>query len=207
MFRLAVAINQRVEHPFVATSNSSNAHSLKPPLVVCCTLSQANHFLAGTNPLNIESSLAAMRKSSLLLACGFHLCNSVFAFHCHQSSTRVPTVLCSIIKKNLSAAERERFEEDERRRKRKDDVVIGKTSAIKGAKDFPLDIKSTEEEYLRHANRVEQEVYKWTTTGMECLNSVRPYIFLRVHESLSPNTVFRSSSWKRLTRRFRKYSD
>lgn len=146
-----------------------------------------------------------MRKSPLLFAYGFHLCNPVFAFQGHISSQRVPTLLGSIIKKNLSAAERERFEEDERRRKRKDDVVIGKTSAIKGARDFPLDIKSTEEEYLRHANRVEQEVHKWTTTGMECLNSVRyksvsVYTYMRI---LSPHVVFRSSNWKKLTRRFR----
>lgn len=104
------------------------------------------------------------------------------------------TNLFSIIKKSLSAAERERFEEDERRRKRKDDVVIGKTSAIKGEKDFPLDIKSTEAEYLRQANRVEQEVYKWTTAGMQFLNTVRSILKVSMILFARTKSKFHSSN-------------
>ena len=76
-------------------------------------------------------------------------------------------------KKNLSASERERRDEEERRRKRRDDVVIGKTSAKKGEKDFSLDPKSTEEEYLRQASNIEQRVFQLTEAGLESLNSVR----------------------------------
>lgn len=76
-------------------------------------------------------------------------------------------------KKNLSASEKEKRDEEERRRRRKDDVVIGKTSAKKGETDFALDPKATEEEYLRQASIVEQEVFRLTETGMEFLNSVR----------------------------------
>lgn len=75
-------------------------------------------------------------------------------------------------KKNLSASERERREEEERRRKRRDDVVIGKTSAKRGAKDFSLDPKSTEEEYLRQASNIEQQVFQLTEAGLESLNLV-----------------------------------
>jgi len=75
-------------------------------------------------------------------------------------------------KKDLSAADRERRDEEERRRKRKDDVVIGKTSAKKGEKDFALDPKATEQEYLRQATNVEREVFRLTEAGMELLNSV-----------------------------------
>lgn len=75
-------------------------------------------------------------------------------------------------KKDLSASERERREEEERRRQRKDDVIIGKTSAKKGEKDFALDPKATEQEYLRYASSVEREVFRLTDAGMQFLNSV-----------------------------------
>ena len=75
--------------------------------------------------------------------------------------------------KSLSAAGRERREEDQRRRQRKDEVVIGKTSAKRGETDFALNPKATEEEYLRQASRVEQEVFHLTNDGMECLKMVR----------------------------------
>jgi len=75
-------------------------------------------------------------------------------------------------KKNLSASERERRDEERRRRERKEDVVIGKTSAKKGAKDFALDPKGTEQEYLRQASIIEREVHLLTTAGMESFNSV-----------------------------------
>lgn len=71
-----------------------------------------------------------------------------------------------------SASEKERRDEEERRRRRKDDVVIGKTSAKQGEKDFALDPQTTEQEYLRQASIVEKEVFRLTGAGMEFLNSV-----------------------------------
>jgi hypothetical protein len=81
-------------------------------------------------------------------------------------------------KKNLSASEREQRDEETRRRERKEDVVIGKTSAKKGEKDFALDPKATEQEYLRQASRVDREIFLLTETGMECLNSVGDCVHL-----------------------------
>lgn len=75
-------------------------------------------------------------------------------------------------KKNVSASERERRDEEKRRQERKDDVAIGKTSAKKGEKDYPLDPKATEEQWLRQASNVEQQIYRLTEEGMEYLNSV-----------------------------------
>jgi hypothetical protein len=75
-------------------------------------------------------------------------------------------------KKNLSASEQERRDEENRRRTRKDDVIIGKTSAKKGEKDFSLNPKATEEQWLRQASKIEQKIFRLTATGMEALNSV-----------------------------------
>lgn len=75
--------------------------------------------------------------------------------------------------KPLTAAEQERREEEKRRKERKEDVVIGKTSAKKGAKDYPLDIKATEEQFLKQASREEQQIYQWTEQGLEALNNLQ----------------------------------
>ena len=88
----------------------------------------------------------------------------------------VRTQLCMIggkNKKNLSASERERRDEENRRRSRKDEVVPGTTSAKPGEKDFELDPKATELEFLRQASNVQQEVYAYTDKGMELLKLVR----------------------------------
>ena len=76
-------------------------------------------------------------------------------------------------KKNLSASERERRDEENRRRSRKDEVVPGTTSAKPGEKDFELDPKATELEFLRQASNVQQEVYAYTDKDMELLKLVR----------------------------------
>ena len=75
--------------------------------------------------------------------------------------------------KNLSNSERERRDEENRRKQRKDDVIINKTSAKRGAKDYPLDPKATQEEWLRQASSVEQQVFQFTEQGMEALNSLK----------------------------------
>lgn len=75
-------------------------------------------------------------------------------------------------KKNLSASSKEKRQEEKRRLERKTDVVIGKTSAKPEAQDLPLNPKSTEEEWMRQASRIEQKVYKETERGMQCLKMV-----------------------------------
>ena len=93
-------------------------------------------------------------------------------------------------KKNLSASERERREEEKRRLVRADDVVLGKTSAIQGAKDYTIDPDATEREWLRQASNVEQAIFRETGRGMELLKMLRleeaAEAFDRVFE-LKPN--------------------
>lgn len=79
--------------------------------------------------------------------------------------------------KDLTSSSRERREEENRRKKRKDDVVIGKTSAKKGEKDYALDPEATEQEFLSQASYVEQKVFLMTSEGKKMLNSVR-YTYL-----------------------------
>lgn len=74
--------------------------------------------------------------------------------------------------KNLSASSKEKREEEKRRLERKTDVVIGKTSAKPEARDYPLNIKSTEEEWMRQASKVEQLVFIETEKGMKSLKMV-----------------------------------
>lgn len=80
---------------------------------------------------------------------------------------------------SLSAAGKERRDEDARRQLRKTDVVIGKTSAMAGARDYPIDPKSTEEAWMKQASSLEQKVYRQTEIGMEMLK------MLRVEESVA----------------------
>jgi hypothetical protein len=76
-------------------------------------------------------------------------------------------------KKDLSAAGRERRDEENRKRERTDDVVIGRTSAKRGEKDYQLDPKATEEEWVRQFSTVERKIYMYTEKGMEHLKMVR----------------------------------
>lgn len=78
-----------------------------------------------------------------------------------------------LLAKNLSASNQERRDEEQRRLKRKEDVIIGKTSAVRDATDFALNTKATEEEWMRQASRVDQQVFKLTDQGMESLKMVR----------------------------------
>jgi hypothetical protein len=92
---------------------------------------------------------------------------------CGENYVRNKICLFATGKKNLSAAEQERRDEENRRRMRQDDVVVGKTSAKKGEKDCALDPKATQQEFLKQASAVEQEVFQLTEAGMEYLKSVR----------------------------------
>lgn len=76
-------------------------------------------------------------------------------------------------KRDLRASEREKRSEEKRRQERKDDVVIGKTSARKGATDYVLDAKATEEQYLQQASGVEREIFYLTEEGLQHINLVR----------------------------------
>lgn len=73
----------------------------------------------------------------------------------------------------LTTAKRERRDEDVRRNDRKAEVVPGKTSAIPGARDYPLNPAATTEEWMKHASKVEQQVYRYTEEGMNALKMVR----------------------------------
>lgn len=74
--------------------------------------------------------------------------------------------------KPITTAGQERRDEDDRRRKRADDVKIGKTSAQPGAKNYGLDVSTTEAEWLRQASDVEQLVFTTTQEGLEHLYSL-----------------------------------
>jgi len=77
----------------------------------------------------------------------------------------------------LTASERARREEELGRKARKDDVVIGKTSAKLGQRDYELDVSATEQEYLRQASDVDRAVFQLTERGMAALK------MLKVHEA------------------------
>lgn len=47
--------------------------------------------------------------------------------------------------------------------------MIGKTSALPDASDFDLNVQATEQEWMRQASDVEQEVYRFTELGMNAL--------------------------------------
>ena len=72
-------------------------------------------------------------------------------------------------KDHLTASKRERRDEDVRRSDRQQDAVPGKTSAIPGAKDYALNPTATTQEWMKHASRVEQQVYQYTEQGMRAL--------------------------------------
>jgi tetratricopeptide (TPR) repeat protein len=74
-------------------------------------------------------------------------------------------------KRALSASERERRDEERRRLERTEDVVIGKTSALPGERDFELNLKATEEEWFRQASEIEQKVFRYTEDGMKALKT------------------------------------
>ena len=76
-------------------------------------------------------------------------------------------------RQNLSASELERREEERRRRERANDVVVGKTSAIEGAKDLEFDISATEEEWMRQASAREKKVFQLTERGLQMLSMLR----------------------------------
>jgi len=130
-----------------------------------CVVTAFNTALVSkpTLPLSLQSSTATQK------ADGNRRCksntNNSRAFRLYMSKGDK--------NKNLSNSNRGRREEDRRRKERKDDVVIGKTSAKRDAKDYPIDPEATEREYLRQASREEQLVYKCTDEGMKALKSLR----------------------------------
>jgi len=75
--------------------------------------------------------------------------------------------------KFASAAAQERRREEKRRKERQQDVVIGKTSAKKGASDFVIDPKTTQQQYLAQVSNVEREVILQTEAGLEALRMLQ----------------------------------
>lgn len=125
-----------------------------------------------TAPSNLSVKLfciLATTSSSCLSFCALRSTPSVCFL---ASSKAASTCFLAASKNGLSESERERRDEDERRRKRRDDVIVGKTSANKGEKDFVIDPEVTQQEYLRQASRVEEEVFRLTEAGMGFLKSV-----------------------------------
>jgi hypothetical protein len=74
---------------------------------------------------------------------------------------------------SISNMERERREETVRRKQRQQEVVIGQTSAQRGAQDYPLNPQATELEYLQQASQVERQVFHFTQQGMEAIQSLQ----------------------------------
>jgi hypothetical protein len=87
-------------------------------------------------------------------------------------SRGISSCLFAANKKDLSAADRERRDEENRKRERKDDVVIGRTSAKRGEQDYQLDPKATEEEWIRQLSAIERKIYQYTEKGLEHLKMV-----------------------------------
>uniref|UniRef100_A0A6U2NIM3 SAP domain-containing protein n=1 Tax=Leptocylindrus danicus TaxID=163516 RepID=A0A6U2NIM3_9STRA len=69
----------------------------------------------------------------------------------------------------LTTAEQEQRAEERRRLERRSDVVIGKTSALEGSKDFEIDISSTEKMYVENSDDVEREVFQQSDRGLKAL--------------------------------------
>ena len=72
-------------------------------------------------------------------------------------------------RKPTTSAGQERRDEDKRRKERSKDVVVGKTSAKPGEKDFAVDVSATEQEWMRQASDIEQRIFKVTDKGLEHL--------------------------------------
>lgn len=85
---------------------------------------------------------------------------------------RVAIRLNAQSERDLSASGSERRAEDKRRNDRKSDVVIGKTSAVQGEKDFMLDPKATETSLMASSTGVEQEIFQQTERGLDMLRAV-----------------------------------
>ena len=69
----------------------------------------------------------------------------------------------------LTSAEQERRAEERRRLERRSEVVIGKTSAVEGSKDFEIDISSTEKMFVENSDVVETEVFQQSDRGLTAL--------------------------------------
>mmetsp|Transcript_5062 Transcript_5062/g.7328 ORF Transcript_5062/g.7328 Transcript_5062/m.7328 type:complete len:432 (-) Transcript_5062:262-1557(-) len=75
--------------------------------------------------------------------------------------------------KSVSVSRQEQRDEEKRRLDRKNDVIIGKTSAIMGENDFSLNPVATEQEFMNHASKNEQEVFRQTELGLRELKMLR----------------------------------
>lgn len=112
---------------------------------------------------------------SISYVAAFHIANTFpkLSFSTQSKHRYMPMLLATMSnsdnKKPLSAANRERREEDKRRKDRTGDVIIGKTSAKVGETDYALDVAATEQEWLRQATNVEREIFLQTEKGLKLL--------------------------------------
>ena len=109
------------------------------------------------------------------------LCQSLAAFTwMPMSDTISKSILASSSssdfdgrRKKRTASQQERIDEERRRLSRKNDVVIGKTSAVSGAKDFELNVQKTEMEWRQQATPIECQIREYTQKALDALHMVR----------------------------------
>jgi tetratricopeptide (TPR) repeat protein len=70
-------------------------------------------------------------------------------------------------KKQLTSSQKFRREEDQRRLSRINENIPGKTSAIPGAKDYPINIQQTQNEWMAQASTSDRQVREYTQRGMD----------------------------------------
>ncbi|GFH52222.1 hypothetical protein CTEN210_08697 [Chaetoceros tenuissimus] len=75
--------------------------------------------------------------------------------------------------RHISASQRARRDEELRRKERVGEVAPGKTSAIPGAKDFELNVKRTELDWVAEASGTERILKELHSKGMESLRLLR----------------------------------
>ena len=109
------------------------------------------------------------RQALVLVSLCFPLHSAAFLPSHQEARPTADVCMNAASKRNLSASERERRDEERRRQERAQDVVIGKTSALPGATNLELNVKATEEEWMRQASNVEQQVYQLTEKGMNAM--------------------------------------
>ena len=72
-------------------------------------------------------------------------------------------------KRNLTAAQQARKAEEQRRKARQHDVIPGRTSAIPGSRDYPLNIPQTQSLLDQSSTAQERQLRQWISSGMESL--------------------------------------
>lgn len=68
----------------------------------------------------------------------------------------------------MSSAQQEREREEQRRLERKNEIQIGKSSAIAGAKNYQLNVEQTQMDLISNQyDDLERQIWKFTEQGMK----------------------------------------